>query len=386
MSDLLTEINKENILPDTKEEIINIEKNQIELQKKLEEQIKSTEEKLNLEKKNAEKLFLLKEQEINHKNQELQKLKNNNRRLQLNLQKLQVETNKRFDKIEIKEKNELYLKENQIRQNSIEQLLQVKEREIVNSIQIVEKKKKKMKSLEKVLEKNVDMSRINDLYNKIQIAKNELSNLTAEKENLEKIKEEHFICQQKIQNLYNEIENFKLELRSTQLENRNRENENRKNAPYVKSVHKNINSLKIKIGKSNDLPLLNTSNENRKEKIIKMLDMDEVNDYIKKIEDIEKEKVIVDKRLNNTKSVVMEERDNVEQKCLNCDELIKEEENKNKLLMIQIEEQKIEIKEICEKINSIKKKVENKKKILEEKELENRKYIAEIKKNSNSLK
>ena len=43
------------------------------------------------------------------------------------------------------------LKENEIRQNSLEQLLQVKEREIVNSIQIVEKKKKKMKSLEKVL-------------------------------------------------------------------------------------------------------------------------------------------------------------------------------------------------------------------------------------------
>ncbi len=354
MSDLLTEINKENIYPDTKEEILNIEKNQIELQKKLEEQIKSTEEKLNLEKKNAEKLFLLKEQEITYKNQELQKLKNNNRRLKINLQKLQVETNKRFDKIEIKEKNELYLKENQIRQNSLEQLLQVKEREIVNSIQIVEKKKKKMKSLEKVLEKNVDMSRINDLYNKIQIAKNELSNLTAEKENLEKIKEEHFICQQNIQNLYNEIEKFKLELRSTQLENRNKENENRKNAPYVKSVQKN--NIKYKIGKSNDLPLLNTSKENRKEKIVKMLDMDEVNDYIKKIEDIEKEKVIVDKRLNNTKALLIEEKDNIEQKCINCDELIKEEENKNKLLMIQIEEQKSEIKEICDKLNSMKKK------------------------------
>ena len=212
------------------------------------------------------------------------------------------------------------------------------------------------------------MSRINDLYNKIQIAKNELSNLTEEKENLEKIKEEHFICQQNIQNLYNEIEKFKSELRSTQLENRNRENENRKNAPYVKSVKKNINSLKIKIGKSNDLPLLHTSKENRKEKTIRILDMDEVNDYIKKIEDIEKEKVIVDKRLNNTKAILMEEVDNIEQKNINCDELIKEEENKNKLLMIQIEEQKNEIKEISEKLNSMKKKVENKRKILGEKE------------------
>ena len=57
MSDLLTEINKENIYPETKEEILNIEKNQIELQKKLEEQIKSTEEKLNLEKKMQKNYF-----------------------------------------------------------------------------------------------------------------------------------------------------------------------------------------------------------------------------------------------------------------------------------------------------------------------------------------
>ena len=132
MSNILTEINKENIFPDTKEEIINIEKTQLELQKRLEEQIKATEEKIKIEKTNAEKLFSLKEQEINMKNQELQKIKNNNRRLKNNLQKLQVETNKRLDKIEMKEKNELFEKEKEIRQNSLEQLLQVKEREIVN--------------------------------------------------------------------------------------------------------------------------------------------------------------------------------------------------------------------------------------------------------------
>ena len=244
-----------------------------------------------------------------------------------------------------------------------------------------------MKSLEKVLEKNVDMSRINDLYNKIQIAKNELSNLNTEKEALEKIKEEHFVCQQNIQNLYSEIEKFKLELRSNQLGNRNKEDENRKNSPpYVKSVQKNINPLKMRLAKKSNLPLLNTSKDNRKENIIKIIDMDEVNDYIKKIDDIEKEKNIVNKRLNNTKTLLKEEKENIEQKCITCDELIKEEENKNKLLMIQIEEQKNEIKENFEKLNSLKKKVENKKKILEEKEEENRKYIEQVKKNNNNTK
>ena len=384
MSNILTEINKENIFPDTKEEIINIEKTQLELQKRLEEQIKATEEKIKIEKTNAEKLFSLKEQEINMKNQELQKIKNNNRRLKNNLQKLQVETNKRLDKIEMKEKNELFEKEKEIRQNSLEQLLQVKEREIVNSIQIVEKKKKKMKNLENILEKNVDMARINDLYNKIKSSQTELQNLNTEKETLEKIKEEHFTCQQNMQNLYNEIEKIKIELRSAQLEKRNREKEDRKNAMYVKSVQKNNYPKKIRITKSSELPLLNTSKEYRKEKMVKMMDLDEVNEFKKKIEDIEKEKLIMDKKLNNTKSQVMEEKENLIQKEILCDELIKEEENKNKLLMVQVEEQKIEIKEICEKLNNKKKSVENKKKILEEKDEENRKYIEQVKKNNNN--
>ena len=190
MSTILTEIDnlnyfQENSLPTSKEELLKIQKSQIELQKKLLEQIKSTEAKLNLEKNNSERMFQLKEEEIQKKNQELQKLKNNNLRLKDNLQKLQVETNKRLDKIEMKEKNELFEKEKEKRQSSLEQLLHVKEKEIVNSIQIIEKKKKKMKSLETILEKNVDMDQINNLYYRIKMAQNELSELKTEKESLE---------------------------------------------------------------------------------------------------------------------------------------------------------------------------------------------------------
>ena len=186
-------------------------------------------------------MFQLKEEEIQKKNQELQKLKNNNLRLKDNLQKLQVETNKRLDKIEMKEKNELFEKEKEKRQSSLEQLLHVKEKEIVNSIQIIEKKKKKMKSLETILEKNVDMDQINNLYYRIKMAQNELSELKTEKESLEKIKEEHFTCHQKIQNLLSDIEQLRSELRTAQLENRNREQEERKNILYS-----NNNTIKIK--------------------------------------------------------------------------------------------------------------------------------------------
>ena len=56
MSNILTEIDninyfQENSFPNSKEELLKIQKSQIELQNKLIEQIKSTEAKLNLEKK-----------------------------------------------------------------------------------------------------------------------------------------------------------------------------------------------------------------------------------------------------------------------------------------------------------------------------------------------
>ena len=252
MSNILTEIDNiinshDNLFPNSKEELMNIQKTQIEIQNKLSAQIKSTEEKINLEKNNSKKLFNLKEEEINKKNKELQNLRNNNQRLKINLQKLQVETNKRLDKIEMKEKNELYEKEKEKRQSSLEQLLHVKEKEIVNSIQIIEKKKKKMKSLETILEKNVDMSQINNLYYRINMAKTELANLNTEKESLEKIKEEHFICQQKIENLLSEIEKLKGELRTAQLENRNREQEERKYILYSNNNSSETNNIQRKI-------------------------------------------------------------------------------------------------------------------------------------------
>ncbi len=340
------------------------------------------EEKINLEKNNCKKLFNLKEEEINKKNKELQNLRNNNQRLKINLQKLQVETNKRLDKIEMKEKNELYEKEKEKRQTSLEQLLQVKEREIVNSIQIVEKKKKKMKNLETILEKNVDMSQINNLYYKIKIAKHELSNLKNEKESLEKIKEEHYECQKNIENLLEEIEKLKGELRTAQLENRNREQEERKNAIYNINnyAENNIGSKKVRVTKSSELPLINRNQEIKKEKEKeKELDMEEINEYLKKIDDIEKEKAIMNKRLNMKKLKMNEEKENIEQKSVACDEQIKELENKNKLLIIQIEEQKIEMKELYDKLIERMKSAENKKKLLEEKEEENKKYIQQVK-------
>ena len=174
----LNQVEKNEIIdknyPYSIEELKIIEKEEMEKQVKILQRIKEAEEQLRLEKKNGQNLSQKKESEINAKKQELKRIIENNQRLRSNLQKLQVETNKKLDKMEMKEKNEVYEKEKEKRQSSLEQLLKVKERELFNSLQIIDQKKKKKNNLEKILEKNVDMTQINDLYNKINNANNEL--------------------------------------------------------------------------------------------------------------------------------------------------------------------------------------------------------------------
>lgn len=143
----LNQVEKNEIIdknyPYSIEELKIIEKEEMEKQVKILQRIKEAEEQLRLEKKNGQNLSQKKESEINAKKQELKRIIENNQRLRSNLQKLQVETNKKLDKMEMKEKNEVYEKEKEKRQSSLEQLLKVKERELFNSLQIIDQKEKR---------------------------------------------------------------------------------------------------------------------------------------------------------------------------------------------------------------------------------------------------
>ena len=215
-----------------------------------------------------------------------------------------METNKKLDKIEMKEKNEVYEKEKEKRQSSLEQLLKVKERELNNSIQVIQQKKKKKSNLEKILEKNVDMTQINDMYNKIKNAENEIQKLEKEKENLEVIKNAHANCQRKQQNIIKEIEDVREELRIIQLENKNnKKNEDRKyiyNNNIIKKEEQKPKSTKrkkniyINVNKSSELPqmLQLPLIYNYQAKINKTIEDDrllsksEITEYLKKFEEI----------------------------------------------------------------------------------------------------
>ena len=216
------------IYPDSIEEIKIIEKQQIEKQNFLIKLIKDAENKTKEEQKRGKEINVQKELEVNKRKIELKKLKENNNRFKFNLNKLQVETNKKLDKIEMKEKNEVYEKEKEKRQSSLDILLKVKEKEIVNSLHIIEEKKKKKNDLEKMLEKNVDINQINIIYDKIKNTQKELDELEKEKEKLKKIQEEHNNCTKNQENIIREIENIKREIKVIQIKNRNKMDEDRK--------------------------------------------------------------------------------------------------------------------------------------------------------------
>ena len=385
------------IYPDSQDELKKIEKEQIEKQNNLLKLIKEAENQIKVEQKRGKDIYIQKELEINKRKFELQKLKENNNRLKYNLNKLQVETNKKLDKIEMKEKNEVFIKEKEKRQSSLDILLQVKEKEIVSSLQIIEQKKKEKNNLEKILEKNVDINQINNFYDKIKNAQKEIDDLQKEKEKLEKIQEEHYTCNKNQEKVIKEIENIKKELKIIQMTNRNKINEDRKNIfsngnkneeQKIKlKSRNNLNNLTINVNKSNELPLINKSNINKKEnKIIdKELDKYEIEEYLKRFNDIKVEKKIFDKKYNIKKKEMNKEKDSLEKKCDAYNEQLKDDDNKNKLLINQIEEQKIEINELQKEMNTLLKRVEAKKQLFEEKEQQNQMFIQKIKDNKISI-
>ena len=98
-----------------------------------------------------------------------------------------------------------------------------------------------------------------------------------------------------------------------------------------------IMKKKIKVAKSSELPLI-YSNREKKIEIDDNYFMEKNTEYIKKIEDVDKEIKIFDKKINAKKFQILEENENLEKKKELYNEQIKEEDNKNRLLNIQIEE------------------------------------------------
>ena len=159
-----------------------------------------------------------------------------NKKLQSEFELLQVEIEEKLDKMEYKEKNDIYENEKKKRYAPLEQLLKVKEKEIQNSIEIVKNYKKEKEQLQQIIEDNIDLIQINSLNDQIKIAQEKIYDLEKEQKYLLKVKEEHKKCsieQNKIQKEINELKKNINELRQQnkereiQLERERKEKERR---------------------------------------------------------------------------------------------------------------------------------------------------------------
>lgn len=123
----------------------------------------------------------------------------------------------------------------------------------------------------------------------------------------------------------------------------------------------------------------NTLNRNYQENNDRAFNRYKIDDYLKKIEDIEKGEKIEDKMHNNKIKRNNKEKEELEMKYNNYSQIVQEDENKNKYLISQIEDQRNDINELQEKMKALLKRVEAKRKMFEEKETKNLDYIQNIK-------
>ena len=170
------------------------EKEELEKQRILLKQIKECEEKLKFEQEQRAHLIELKKKEIEKKERTIEQMTQTNQKLQTELEILQVEVQQKLDKMEFKEKNDVFENEKQKRQAPLEQLLKVKENELKNSMKIIESYKKEKENLQKQLEEKVDIVQINSLNDQIKIANEKISDMQKEIKYLSKVKEEHNKC------------------------------------------------------------------------------------------------------------------------------------------------------------------------------------------------
>ena len=143
--------------------------------------------------------------------------------------------------MEPKEKNDGFENEKKKRETPLEQRLKVKEQELARFISANNNYKKKKEKLKKQLEGTVNIDEINNLNDKIKIAKHKLKELEEEKKCLLKIKNEHNKCVEEKEKIDKEIKNLEDEL--TKKKNENNEKNKNKNLNKKGNNNKYIEAL-----------------------------------------------------------------------------------------------------------------------------------------------
>ena len=365
---------------------------------------------------------------------------------------LQVEVQEKLDKMEFKEKNDIFENEKKKRYAPLEQLLKVKEKELQNSIDIVKTYKKEKEQLQQIIEDKVDMVEINSLNDQIKLAQEKIYDLEKEQKYLLKVKEEHKKCafeQNKIQKEIDELkkqinelkqqnkekaktERIHLSMQTSQImkdnininkkspeekelqiknsldefwsknkdklmesDDENNTNENNNNnilndmkkkedkkeniLNIKKKIAEEIRNENLKIGKSNELlPKIPLFNQNEKKILLNILPEKEIEKFEKRYECIDNAKNNLKRKYALETKLLNKENKDLENKYEISLLQLKENEQKNKNLLIQINEQKKEVFSLQKKLEQCIKVLEEQKNKVRLKDEENKILVKEL--------
>ena len=248
------------------------------------QKIKESEEKLKLEQEQRKNLIEMKKKEIERKEKTIKQMTQTNQKLQSEFEILQVEIQEKLDKMEYKEKNDIFENEKKKRYAPLEQLLKVKEKEIQNSIEIVKNYKKEKEQLQQIIEDNIDLIQINSLNDQIKIAQEKIYDLEKEQKYLLKVKEEHKKCSIEQNKIQKEINDLKKNINELRQQNKEKAKTERIHLSMKTSqIIKDLGNFKKKSPEEKELQIKNSLDEfwsKNKDKLMESEEEDNNNNSI----------------------------------------------------------------------------------------------------------
>ncbi len=435
------EDNRKN-LKDSKEEIKKLyQQEQVYISKinELESNVSLLQEENKLLKETKSKLEDEKGKEIKDKDKKLNLITIANSKLMQTLEDLRKQVDQQFEKVNLKKVTDKMKNSTEEKnQNSSENILKVKEKELKNSNQLIEILRKDNEKLQKTVENYTDYKNIFKMQDKLTFKEKEIYDLQLEIKALNKTIEEHKKCLTVKSQLLNEIKilkddmkvfkennkelNFKIKdeerrhdkIRENYLSLR-KEIENRKIeivVDHLASPNSNLNQNElIKISSLNhdsNIPGIINSNNNEmktiktknkltnltkkknqneeaknlfienKDELEKVLSVDEINKMERKFEAIENSKNSLENKYKSDVKILNKKMNQLEEKLEYVKLKFKESEQKNKIMQFQVNEYKSEQRVYQKKLNETQTAVEHITNSLREKDQENKILLKQI--------
>lgn len=227
----LNEINQKQL-----SELVNERSRNAELEKK----IKQQEDRIRKEQEDKRKQSDILKKDIEEKEKVILSLATNNKRLMIEMEEIKKEIDEKFDKIgfrEVHEKQKIKAK----KQNPIEIVLKVKEKELKNAISLIDILRKDNENLKKTLNEKSDYNKVLELEDRLKVEVQKNQNVALELKKVQKIASEHEKCLNNEKNNENDIKNYVSELRYSknlikELQNKIKEEESKNSKTMDKLI------------------------------------------------------------------------------------------------------------------------------------------------------